>query len=376
MKSYLRKNEIIELLDRGSEIDQKVFEQVGGEAFAASKDIINIAGLVTPVRLLVPKTTWTKQDYIIKLGDLVLIGTEMDSNRENQLILGVEGIEDTFITTSEAISQLLSECSMGKYASFLLKEPEDHFPLLEHNFNYWFKGKFAEKKVLMRTVVENEHRIARCFASPEMYQQIDNHILLYCTVWVLDKLGFRFNLTSQDIRHSKMTLKFTSEEVFKIAGVGTVSYGFTVRNSEAKTHSVEFLPTCHVENEDGTSVPIVLDKVTRIRHFGKEIESVISKMLELAKLPEHIENALETIELVKNQQVNDLLIYRVRRELIDIIGDRAFRKNKEKYTEVLSSNTYNLLQFFGRLNEIPVDDEEKKLAIESMFWSFMQRNDL
>ncbi|MEB4782130.1 hypothetical protein P5G60_10260 [Paenibacillus jamilae] len=375
MKSYLRKNEIIELLDRGTEIDQKVFEQVDGEAFAASRETINIAGLVTPVSLLIPKTTWTKQDYIIKLGDLKLIGTEKDADKDTQLLLGVEGIEENFITTSEAISQLFSECSMGKYASFLLKEPDEHFPLLEHNFNYWFKGKFAEKEVLLRTVVENGQRIARCFASPEMYQQIDNHILLYCTVWALDKLGFRFNLTSQDIRHSRMTLKFTSEEVFEIPGVGTVSYGFTVRNSEAKTHAVELLPTCNIENEDGTSVPIVLDKVTRIRHFGKEIGSVISKMLELAKLPEHVENAVEVIKLMKTQQVNDLLIYRVRRELIDIIGDRAFKKHKEKYTEVLSSNTYNLLQFFGRLNEVPVDDEEKKLAIESMFWSFMQRND-
>ncbi|MDT8978701.1 hypothetical protein RQP50_20920 [Paenibacillus sp. chi10] len=375
MKNYLRKNEIIELLDRGTEIDQKVFEEVDGEAFAASKETVLINGLVNPVKLLIPKTTWTKQDYIIQLGDLELIGTEKDTDKDTQLLLGVKGIEETFITTYEAISQLFSECSMGKYASFLLKEPDEHFSLLEHNFNYWFKGKLAEKKVLLRTVVENGQRIARCFASPEMYQQIDNHILLYCTIWALDKLGFRFNLTSQDIRHSRMTLKFTSEEVFKIPGIGIVSYGFTVRNSEAKTHSVELLPTCHVQNEDGTSVPIVLDKIIRIRHFGKEINSVISKMMELEKLPEHVENAVEVIKLMKTQKVNDLLIYRVRRELIDIIGDRAFKKYKEKYAEVLSSNTYNLLQFFGRLNEVPVDDEQKKLAIESMFWSFMQRND-
>lgn len=118
MNSYLRKNEIIELLDRGTDIDQKVFEQVGGEAFAASRDTINIAGLVTPVNLLIPKTTWTKQDYVIKLGDLELIGTEKDADKEAQILLGVKGIEDTFITTSEAISQLFSECSMGKYASF------------------------------------------------------------------------------------------------------------------------------------------------------------------------------------------------------------------------------------------------------------------
>lgn len=375
MEKYLRKNQVIELLDRGTEIDQQVFEKVDGESFAASKEFVEIEGLVAPVKLLIPRATWTKQDYIIRYGDLNLLGVENDSKKEAQLLLGVDGIEDTFITTSEAVSQLFSECTMGAYASFLLKDPDEHVKLLEHNFNYWFKGKLAKEKVLLRTVVENGQRIARCFASAEMYQQIDNHILLYCTVWALDKLGFKFHLTSQDIKHSRMTLKFTSEEVFDIPGVGKVSYGFTVRNSEAKVHAVELLPTCHIENEDGTSLPIVLDKVIKIRHFGREIGPVIVKMLELEKLPEHIQNAVEVIKLMKTHKVDDLLVYRVRRELVDIIGQKAFKKYKDKYAEVLSNNTFNLLQFFGRLNEIPVEDEEKKLAIESMFWSFMQRNE-
>lgn len=374
MDKYLRKNEIIELLDRGSEIDQRVFEAVDGEAFAASKSYIEIGGLVNPVKLLIPRTTWTKQDYIIKFGHLSFLGTQQDSKGDTQLLLGVQGVNETFITTSEAVSQLFAECSMGAYASFLLKDPDVHGALLEHNFNYWFQEKLAEEKALLRTVVENGQRIARCFASAEMYQQIDNHILLYCTVWALDKLGFKFNLTSQDIRHSRMTLKFISEEVFEIPGVGTVSYGFTVRNSEAKIHAVELLPTCHVQNEDGTSLPIVLDKVIKIRHFGRDIGPVIGRMLELGKLPEHVQNAVEVITLLRTQKVDDLLVYRIRRELVDIIGEKAFKKYKDKYTNVLSNNTYNLLQFFGRLNEIPVEDEEKKLAVESMFWSFMQRN--
>lgn len=58
----------------------------------------------------------------------------------------------------------------------------------------------------------------------------------------------------------------------------------------------------HVQNEDGTSVPIVLDKVIKIRHFGREIGFVILKMLELGKLPEHVHNAVEVIKLMKTQK--------------------------------------------------------------------------
>lgn len=375
MTKYIKKNEIIQLLDRGAEIDQRVFDAVDGEAFAASKEFIEIEGLSNPVNLLIPRATWTKQDYIIKLEDLQLIGTEQDSEGNTQLMLGVNEVSDTFITTSEAISQLFANCGMGAYVTFLLKEPEEHLDLLKQNFEYWFSGKLAEEKVLLRTVVEDGRRIARCFASAEMYQQIDNHILLYCTVWALDKLGFKFNLTSREIKHSKMTLKFTAEDVFKIPGVGSVSYGFTVRNSESKVHAVELIPTCQVENEDGTSLPIVLDKIIRIRHFGKDIGPIIVRMMELGNLPQHVQNAIEIIRLMKTQKVDDLLVYKIRRELVEIIGKKAFEKYKERYTEVLSNNTYNLLQFFGRLNEILVEDEEKKLKVESMFWSFMLRNE-
>lgn len=91
---------------------------------------------MTPVKLLIPRATWTKQDCIIKFGDLNLSGVEKDSKKDAQLLLGVEGIDDTFITTSEAVSQLFAECSMGAYASFLLQDPDEHVALLKHNFNY------------------------------------------------------------------------------------------------------------------------------------------------------------------------------------------------------------------------------------------------
>ena len=369
--SYVKKKELIQLLDRGNEIDQMVFDTVDGEEFAFSEDEIQIEGLREPFEQLIPRTTWTKQDYIINYAKISLLGTQKEIEGQAQLLLGVEDEAPSFITTTEAVFQLFEPASMGSYANFLLTEPEAHYALLKHNFDYWFSDKLAQTNVLLRTVLENGQYIARCFAS-QRYQQIDNHILLYCTAWALDKLKFNFRLTSQKITHSRMRLNFQSEEVFEIEDVGTLSYGFTVMNSESKTHAVEFLPTCNIINKDGTCVPIVLDKTIKIRHFGKEIKPIVEKILELGQLHEHVTRAIETIRLVKQEKINPLLAYKIQQSLIEIVGRKAFKKYQDKYTQVSTENTYSLLEFFGRLDEIPVDDEDKQILIESMFWAVIQ----
>lgn len=369
--NLVAKKELIQLLDRGSEIDQIVFDTVDGEHFAFSNEEINIEGLREPFVQLIPKTTWTKKDYVIKFSELSLIGVETDGEGQGQLLLALEGETPTFITTTEAVFQLFESMSMGTYANFLLKNPSEHYELLKHNFDYWFGNKIADTSVLIRTVLENGQYIARCFASMK-YQQIDNHILLYCTAWAIDKLKYNFRLKSQKITHSRMKLEFSSDEVFEIPNIGTLSYGFTVVNSESKAHAVEFLPTCNITNNDGTSVPIILDREIKIKHLGKDIKPVLGKILELEQLPQHVQRAIDTIRLIKEEKMNPLLAYKIQQSLIEVIGRKSFKKYQEKYTQVSSDNTYNLLEFFGRLNDVPVDDEDKQIALESMYWTVIQ----
>ncbi|OEH85172.1 hypothetical protein BHU72_06060 [Desulfuribacillus stibiiarsenatis] len=365
--NYVKKKELIQLLDRVSEIDKIVFETVNGEEYAASNEDILVEGLREPFQKLIPKTTWTKYDYAIKYGQLTLLGIQKDADGQSQLIIGIDEEETTFITTTEALFQLFERIHMGNYSSFLM-ESDENFDLLNYNFKYWFKGKLADTDVLLRTVIEKGQPIARCFAS-QRYQQIDNHILMYCTVWALDTLKFNFKLTSQKVMHSSMKLSFESDKIFDIDGIGKLSYGFSVINSESKSHSVELLPTCNIQNVDGTRVSIILDRTIKIRHLGNSIEPVIKKILELKHLPEHVERAIEVIISVKNEKINPFLAYKIQQSLIDIIGKKAFSTYIDKYTQVSSENTYSLLEFFGRLHEIPVQNEDKQILIESLYWS-------
>ncbi|GGG19651.1 hypothetical protein [Paenibacillus aceti] len=370
----LTKKELIRLLDKGNPIDEKVFEQVDGEAFASSNDELNIAQIRETYNLLVPKTTWTKVDYVIKFKQLLLEGTTQDSNGDGQLLLNLDGITDkNYTTTSDAISQLFQDINMSPYAKHLLKDTDTHYNLIQHNYNYWFgeNGLLSENNVLVRTVIEHNQPIIRCFATPR-YQQIDNHILLYCTIWALDKLKFNFTLTSQKLDHSNMELNFLSNEYFELDGVGKLSYGFKVRNSESKIHTVEIHPTCNVTNKDGSSVPLILDKTIKIKHMGSEITPAIQKILELEYLPEHIKNVKSTILAIKTKKIDQFLAYKIQQELIRIIGKTAFKKYQDKYFEVSSNNTYSLLQFFGKLGDLPVENDEKKLMVESMFWSVIK----
>lgn len=377
MKNYISKNEIVQLLDRGSELDEAVFSKVDGEKFSSSKELIKIKDLESSVQTLIPNNIWEKSDYIIKYEDIELSGTMLDKKGKRVLLVSIKNMNETFMVTNEAVSQLFSLIDMSSYAKFILDqqladEEYKHFELLKQNYNYWFKGELAAKDVMIRTVKENGDFIIRCFASPS-YQKIDNNVLLYCTVWTLDKLKYNFRLSSQSIDHSYMKLNFLSDDVLIIPDLGTLSYGFTIINSEAKTHTVEILPTCIIENTNGVKLPIILDKIIKIKHYGKDIDRVMEKIQNLSKLPEHVAHVMETINILKKKKVNDLLLYKIRLSLINVIGNTAFRKNKDAYDKVLSSNTLNLIQLLANVNKIELSNEDKRIELESMFWSMMNQ---
>ncbi|NKI21471.1 hypothetical protein HFN20_09615 [Paenibacillus dendritiformis] len=104
--NYVKKKELIQLLDRGNEIDQLVFDSVDGEEYAFSDEVIQIEGLREPFEQLIPKTTWTKIDFPLSYSQLSLLGTQQDNEGKAQLLIGVDDVEHSFITTTEAVYQL------------------------------------------------------------------------------------------------------------------------------------------------------------------------------------------------------------------------------------------------------------------------------
>lgn len=366
----LRKKDLIRLLSNENSFDMQVFENFNGNEFSKSDELVIMPGLYPIFELLIPNTTWTKKDYDKKYSDISLIAIAPDAKEKNQLTLKVDGIEHTFITTSDAIGQLFEDMKMGSYAKFLT-EDNQHFKLLLHNFEYWFKDKMQDKKVLIRTVKEDGDYIARCFAST-IYKPIDNHIVLYLAVWALIKFKVTFRLIKPKISHSNMKLEFLSEGKTKIDGVGNLSYGFTVINSESKASQVEFHPICTLTNTDGTTIDLIIDKPATIQHKGKNTDNIINGLKSLNNINDHLRRTIKMINLVKNEKISEALVYRIQLD-IEQISKTAFNKFQKEYAEISSNNTLNLLQFFGRLNKMSIDDDEKELKIKYLFWKTLKR---
>lgn len=370
MKNNLvTKKELIKLLDNENEIDLEIYKKFDGELFRSSNEDIKIEGLRKTFELLIPRNTWTKEDFIVNNAEISILGIQKDKRNFNQLIIGIEGKEKTFITTSEAFAQLFTPMKMNTYANYLLEENE-HYDLLMHNFKYWFYQKRPEEKLRVRTVIEDGSYIVRCFATPS-YQPIDNNVLLYMAVWGLDKLNIKFRISNVRIDHSSMALNFLSEETIKIPGVGELNYGFSVYNSEAKEKTVQFHPAFELINLDGTNTTMILDRSITIPHRGSSVEPILGKLVQLNELRSQAEYAAKIIRLTERAKVDEFLAYKIQNAIIQVIGKQAFSEYAEKYTEISSQNTYNLLQFFGRLNEIPVQDDDKKIEIQRLFWRFL-----
>jgi hypothetical protein len=370
LKDTIAKNELIKLLDIGNEIDREVFKKFSGESFQSSNDEIKIEGLRKTFDLLIPRSTWTKEDFILNYEDLSVLGIDKDKRNTNQLIIEIKGVEKSFITTSDAVAQLFTPMKMNTYANYLLDGDDEHFDLMIINYKYWFYQKRAEEKLRVRTVVEDGSYIVRCFATPS-YQPIDNNVLLYMAVWGLDQLNVKFRISNVRIDHSSMALDFLSEETIIIPDVGELNYGFSVYNSETKEKTVQFHPACELTNHDGTKAVMIFDRPISIPHRGGSFEPILGKLSQLKELRSQAEYAANLIKLTEKIQVNEFLAYKIQNAIIQVIGKQAFAEYAEKYTQLSSQNTYNLLEFFGRLNDIPVHDDDKKVEIQRLFWKFL-----
>ncbi|WP_308722486.1 hypothetical protein [Paenibacillus polysaccharolyticus] len=367
------KNEIIQLLDKNTELEDEIFDNFSGEDFANSTEPLRVSKIRDVFELLIPKTTWTKEDYVKQNRDLSIEGVKKDKNGEPQLIISIDGVRHTFITTSEAVNHLFVNYKMNHYAKFMLSDQDEHFDQILSNFEYWFKEQYPEEDILVRTVIEDGNYIIRCFATPK-YRPIDNHVLLYMSLWALDQLPTTFYLALQRIDHSRMTLHFVSDEAIEIKGIGTLSYGFTLVNGEDKSKVVGFHPTFDLVNLDGTATTLVLDKPVRIVHRGKSLEPIMRSLDELKDIRSHVEWVTGVIRVAHNAKIDDVFAYKIQQEIIKIIGQAQFSKFSQKFNEISSNNAYNLLQFFGRLNEMDVPDEDEAIKIKVLFWRFMEEH--
>ncbi|WP_258297865.1 hypothetical protein [Paenibacillus peoriae] len=372
-ETKIRKRELIKLLDTGLEFEQAVFDSFSGEEYSSSDHYINIRGVKEIFDLLIPKTTWTKEDYTKKNNEISIVGTETDENGNTQLIIGLKDVKDTFITTSEAVGHLFSPVKMNQYAKFLLDDSDDHLGVLLQNFEYWFKTVKPEEPVLIRTVIEDGKKIVRCFATPS-YKPIDNHALLYIALWALEQLNTPFRLALSRIDHSSMKLDFLSDEELLIEGIGHLSYGFTLVNSENKEKTVGFYPTFDLTNKDGTSATLIMDKPITIVHRGKTMAPILRSLQEVNDIRNHLDWVIKIIKIAHKTKIDDVFAFKVQQEIIKIVGVRQFDRFANKFTEISSNNTYNLLQFFGRLGELDLSDEDQAIKVKIMFWKFLDKH--
>lgn len=370
-KSKITKRELVELLDMELEFDQAVFKNFSGEDFSSSDEYLSISGIKKIVELLIPKTTWTKVDFTRKNSEISISGTETDKSGNTQLIIGLDNVTHSFTTTSDAVSQLFTPFKMNQYAKFLLENSDEHLNMLLENFEYWFKATHPDDPVLIRTVIEDGNRIVRCFATPS-YRPIDNHALLYIAVWALEKLPTTFRLILSRIDHSSMKLEFVSEEEISLNGIGKLSYGFTLVNSESKEKTVGFYPTFDLINMDGTSTTLIMDKPITIVHRGRSLNPIIEKLQEVNDIRHHLDWVIEVIKIANKAKIDDVFAFKVQQAIIKIVGVREFEKFSNKFTEISSNNTFNLLQFFGRLNEMNVSNEDEAIKVKVMFWKFLE----
>ncbi|SMG58278.1 hypothetical protein [Paenibacillus aquistagni] len=369
----VRKSELVKLLDTSDEFEKAVYDNFSGDEYSDSQEFMNISGIKNIYDLLIPTKKWTKEDFTKESRAISIAGAELDEDGNSQLIISLDDVKDAFITTSDAVNQLFAPVKMSNYAKFLIEDQDhEHFPMLLSNFDYWFKGINAEEMVLVRTVIEDGKRIVRCFATPS-YRPIDNHVLLYIALWALEQLDVKFRLALARIDHSSMKLDFVSEEDIVLKGIGKLSYGFTLVNSESKEKTVGFHPTFELTNSDNTSATLIMDKPISIVHRGKSMDPIIHKLTEINEIKSHLKWVVEVIKIAHTAKIDDIFAFKVQQAIIKIIGPKEFGQFASTFTAISSNNTINLLQFFGRLNEMKVADEDKAIKVKVLFWKFLEQ---
>lgn len=355
-------NELLSLLKKDREIDIEVLKNFSPMNLENANNIL-VEGSRTLIHSFL-KIDNEKLDIIESLANIEITGLNSSGHLSLTFIQDDLFSEGTYSFTYEFLEMLFK---MGKFSNYCIENQRQD--ILVDTVRK-LCDEIPKKKLQYRLIQDSEKRLIRGITSVTRYNNYDNHLALYLTLYTLHQnaelTGERYMLERAYLSDSEIVVMFDQVTPMRILGLGKLYFGLILINNEIKEKA--FTLECRFQLEDdegnkfGAIPPEGKGNIFNISH-ASSIDTVINKLTVLHDLQGFKENITKFImALSTSSHLSEDRIYSIFKKILNTrnkfsVGTKDSFKELQK--EGILTNSLHIIKALHRLNELVTDVEEK-----------------
>lgn len=357
-------------INEDKNIDNKIKDQFPINYFGEPNELLRVKGSKGFLKRY-EKLYDKKIDFIEKFENIKFEGI----NDKKNIILSFPKQDIIAYGMYNFFSDFLSPFQLTKFVNFCIEKGYDD--LISHNIEQILARQRNTEKQFRLLKDESENWGIRGMTS-DRYNNYDNNIVIYLSLLSLHKFSKEknkyYSVDFAYISDSYLYIFFEQESPLNIVGVGSVYLGLSVSNGEIRNNKFKVELRYRIEANEGQKsfAAIFSNPVFDIIH-NMNVSTIELQLERLSKLEEYEDSVLQFIGSIYSTDIltEDAMYFMISAllEKVDDCSDIS-KKTKNEFkkmeTNVLIANTISLIDFFGKLNTIPTDINER-IFIERIF---------
>ena len=302
-----------------------------------------------------------KVDIIERLGNIRYIGK---SEETDNIVFNInnEYMAECIYNARNDFFQGLFE--IDKFLNFCFKARLDD--LISYNIKYLME-EFPDKERQYRLIKERDRWCIRSVTSSKKYKNYDNKLVLYMSLYILNKLNLdkniEFNVSKYYISDSNMRLFFEEKKEYELDENNILKFGLLIKNSEIKNESFTaylYYKITNKSNKDEGFIGIhdFKEKLFSVKHNISE-SSLISKFNNILNIEKYKDEVLRYAKDIINA---DIILERIVNEVVKV--KNKFASNTKDEIKRLkdyefAERSIKLMDALNKINSLELDIDEK-----------------
>lgn len=330
------------------------------------EEIINIEGsydLIESFKKIDERVV--KVDIIERLGNIRYIGK---SEETDNIVFNInnEYMAECIYNARNDFFQGLFE--IDKFLNFCFKARLDD--LISYNIKYLME-EFPDKERQYRLIKERDRWCIRSVTSSKKYKNYDNKLVLYMSLYILNKLNLdkniEFNVSKYYISDSNMRLFFEEKKEYELDENNILKFGLLIKNSEIKNESFTaylYYKITNKCNKDEGFIGIhdFKEKLFSVKHNISE-SSLISKFNNILNIEKYKDEVLRYAkDIINADELTDIILDRIVNEVVKV--KNKFASNTKDEIKRLkdyefAERSIKLMDALNKINSLELDIDEK-----------------
>lgn len=361
------------LIDKSKELDRSILEKYPISYFGNENEDLRISG----VKILIEgfdEIDSGKMDIMAQYKNIEYV----EINNKKQIVLQFQCEDETVQAHSiySFFDEFFNVFEVTKYISYCMEK--NYTSIIEKNIEWLLSFNADNEEKQYRLLKDTDGTWGVRGVTSKKYKNYDNSIVLYLSLLMLHKYSVEknkfYHINFSSITDSSIYIFFEQDEPVDVPNVGKVYMGLAISNGEIRNSEFKAELRYRIENpQNNVSISAIFNNpIFSIRH-NMNVQTIDTQLEKLFNLEELESNMMSFVEkLNTSEDLSEDSMYYLISDLLEKIGDCSdiSKKTKDEFKKIevekMIQGTFTLISFFGKLNMISTDVDEK-IFIERIY---------